>query len=44
LNLQERWKHYESDPIYQKIIRNQEVLEYSKQIFGVIPGTEQFYS
>ena len=35
-----RWKHFANDPIYLKMINNQDLLEYSHQIFGSIPGTE----
>lgn len=35
-----RWKYFADDPSYRKLFDNQELLEYSLQIFGHIPGTE----
>ncbi len=38
-----RWKHFADDPVYLKMINNQELLDYSHQIFGLIPGTESLF-
>lgn len=35
-----RWKYFADDPSYRRLFNNQELLEYSQQIFGHIPGTE----
>ena len=36
-----RWQHFIKDPIYRQLINNKELLDYSQQIFGYIPGTEK---
>ncbi|NET05472.1 MAG: hypothetical protein F6K16_12315 [Symploca sp. SIO2B6] len=40
----DRWKVFAEDPRYLKLLDNEEVLEYSKRIFGHIPGTEVLYT
>ncbi|MEO0827496.1 MAG: hypothetical protein AAFY67_17975 [Cyanobacteria bacterium J06642_9] len=36
----DRWKQFVDHPDYRKIFQNQQLLDYSKKIFGDIPGTE----
>lgn len=36
----DRWKNFLDDPDYRRIFKNQTLLEYSKKIFGGIPGAE----
>lgn len=38
--LNERWKFYQSDALYRAIFRDDELIELSNRIFGVIPGTD----
>ncbi len=35
-----RWLHFKDDSEYLQLLNNQEVLRYSNEIFGQIPGTE----
>ncbi|NEO99038.1 MAG: hypothetical protein F6K58_10230 [Symploca sp. SIO2E9] len=39
----DRWKVFAEDPRYLKLLGNEEILEYSKRIFGDLPGTEVLY-
>jgi hypothetical protein len=36
----ERWRAYESDPVFVEIFRDAELVELSDHIFGRIPGTK----
>ena len=36
----DRWKNFSDDMSYRKLLDNDELREYSKRIFGHIPGTE----
>lgn len=38
-----RWQNYRENNDYLKLVENQEMLEYSKKIFGIIPGTDFLY-
>ncbi|MDJ0744638.1 MAG: hypothetical protein QNJ32_14940 [Xenococcaceae cyanobacterium MO_167.B27] len=40
MNVEHRWMYYADDPYYNKLINNEEILQYSDRIFGKIPGTE----
>ena len=35
-----RWRHFSEDMSYRILLDNEELIEYSKRIFGHIPGTE----
>ncbi|MDJ0746265.1 MAG: hypothetical protein QNJ32_23270 [Xenococcaceae cyanobacterium MO_167.B27] len=35
-----RWKNYADNPSYREVFRNEELWNYSQEIFGHIPGTE----
>jgi hypothetical protein len=37
----ERWRYYLEDDFYKSLFKNQELLDYSRQIFGEITGTEE---
>ena len=39
-----RWQHFIDNPIYLKLINNQKLLSYARQIFGYIPGTEKLFN
>lgn len=39
----DRWKHFMDRPDYRRMLQNQQLLEYSRKIFGDIPGTEVFF-
>lgn len=41
MDTKNRWQYFIDDPIYRKLINNKELLSYSQQIFGQIPGIEQ---
>lgn len=38
-----RWQNYRENNDYLKLIENQEMLEYSKKIFEIIPETDFLY-
>lgn len=40
MNVLNRWQYFSNDISYRKLLDNDELLEYSEQIFGHIPGTE----
>ncbi|MEL7036438.1 MAG: hypothetical protein AAFO04_12570 [Cyanobacteria bacterium J06592_8] len=40
MDVQNRWQHFAENPQYRKLLNNPELLRYSQQIFGQIPGTE----
>jgi hypothetical protein len=40
MDLNNRWQNFANDPVYRKLLDNEELLDYSQKIFGVIPGTE----
>lgn len=37
-----RWKTFADDPAFQALFRDEQLIEYSRTIFGTIPGTETF--
>jgi hypothetical protein len=43
MKLFERWKVVRDDPVYRGRFQDQEIIELSEEIFGQIPGTEEFY-
>lgn len=43
MKLFERWKAVREDPVYRGLFRDREILELSEEIFGRIPGTEEFH-
>ena len=43
MKLFERWETVRDDPVYRDLFQDREIIELSEQIFGRIPGTEEFY-
>jgi hypothetical protein len=43
MKLLTRWTRYANDPLFCSIFADFELLELSEALFGVVPGTEQFY-
>jgi len=43
MDILNRWKVFADQPQYQKLIDNTELQDYSKRIFGHIPGTERYF-
>lgn len=39
----ERWRCFASDQTFAQLFRDRELLSFSKEIFGVVPGTEILY-
>jgi hypothetical protein len=37
-----RWQIFRDDPEYYHLFKTPQLLELSEQIFGIIPGTEDF--
>ena len=44
MKLFERWKAVRDDPVYRSLFRDREIVDLSEQIFGHIPGTEEFWA
>lgn len=44
MDVQNRWKHFANDPLYRELLNNQQLMAYSRRIFGEIPGTEALIS
>jgi hypothetical protein len=44
MKLFERWQVVRDDPVYRALFRDSEIIELSEEIFGPIPGTEEFYT
>jgi len=40
MEVNQRWRHFETDAGYRTLLQNQALFDYSKRIFGVIAGTE----
>ena len=36
-----RWRQFEGDPLFRRLVADPELHELSREIFGVIPGTEE---
>jgi LPS sulfotransferase NodH len=43
MKLLTRWTRYADDPLFCSIFADFELLELSEELFGILPGTEQFY-
>ena len=43
MRVTDRWKHFVNNQSYREVFKNQELLEYSKKIFGHIQGTEVLF-
>lgn len=40
----ERWRYFVDDPVFKGLFRDSELLGFSEQIFGVVPGTSVLYT